>query len=402
MKQLILAVVAFLMVSNAAFAQVSKSDDRLEFRPNWALEAQGGAAYTVGEATLGELTSPAAQMSLIYNFHHAMGVRLSLSGWQGKGCMVAADEIYRFRFIQGNADYVLDLASLFDGFKHDRIWHPYAFVGFGVGLGFDNKEAGKFYGEYDHVLSQYWDMADFIIARAGLGMDFWVADNVALGLEVNSNGYADKFNSKGAIGKFEPDFQFNALLGLKVCIGKETRTSKAYAAKLEAEEAARLAEEALAKAEAERLAAEKAAEQERLAAEAARAEAERLAAQKAAEEAAAVEAVREQTRKEQTVHVFFTIGSSVIRTAEDAKLVKLAEFLKANEDYIVDLVGHSDKATGSAARNMYVSKMRSDSVKERLLELGVPADRIYATYVGDTVQPFAENDLNRVIVCTVK
>ena len=381
MKQLIMTVVAVLMMSGVAFAQQSKSDEKVEFRPHWGWRLHGGAAYTMGEATFGELLSPAAQLSATYNFHHAMGVRFGLSGWQGKGTVVITDEMYKFNFLQLNADYVLDLANLIGGFKHDRIWTPYIFAGIGGAYGFNNG-AGDYVADHATVLSKYWETAPFFVVRAGAGMDFWLTEKFALGIEANANGYGDKFNSKGALGGFNPDFQFNAFLGAKVRFGGNTAPSKAYAAKVEAEEAARLAAEAAAKAEAERIAAEKA------------------AAEKAAAEAAAAE--RARICAEQSTNVFFTIGSYEVRKSEEAKLVKLIEFLNANPDYTVDLVGYADKATGSAKRNMQVSKLRVEVVKKKMIQLGVPADRISSAYVGDTVQPFAENDQNRVIVCTVK
>ena len=401
MKQLTMTVVALLMLGGVAFAQQSKSDETVEFRPHWGLKVQGGASYTMGEAQFGRLVSPAAQLSATYDFHHAMGVRFGFGGWQGKGCVVWVDEVYKYNYLQLNADYVLNLANLFGGFKHDRIWSPYVFAGIGGAYGFNNSQAGDFLPEYKTVLSKYWSMAPFFVVRAGLGVDFWVAKNVALGLEANTNAYGDKFNSKGAVKGFNPDFQFNALFGVKIRFGGNTAPSKAYAAKVEAEaaaEAARLAAEAAAKAEAERLAAEAAAkaEAERLAAEAAaKAEAERLAAEQAAAERARICA-------EQSTNIFFTIGSNVVRKSEETKLVKLIEFLNSNPDYSVEIVGYADKGTGTPERNMYWSKLRAEVVKKKMIDLGVPADRISSSHVGDTVQPFAENDMNRVIVCTVK
>ena len=406
MKQLIMTVVALLMLGSVAFAQQSKSDEKLEFRPHWGLKVQGGASYTMGEADFGRLISPAAQLSATYDFHHAMGIRFGFSGWQGKGTVVVTDEIYKFHFAQLNADYVLNLANLFGGFKHDRIWTPYVFAGIGAAYGFDNMMAGEYIPKYKTVLSKYWNMAPFFVVRAGAGIDFWVSDNVALGIEANTNAYGEKFNSKGSYKadgtpKNNPDFQFSTLLGVKVRFGGNTAPSKAYAAKVEAE---RLAAEA-ARAEAERIAAEKA-EAERIAAEkaaaeaAARAEAERIAAEKAAAEAAAAE--RARICAEQSTEVFFTIGSYTIRTAEQAKIKKLIDFLNTNPDYSVSLVGYADKGTGTPARNMYMSKVRVEVVMKKMIELGVPADRIESTYVGDTVQPYAENDKNRVIICTVK
>ena len=386
-----------LVMSNVVSAQQSRSDEKLEFRPNWGLKVQGGASFTIGEADFSKLLSPAAQLSATYNFHHAMGVRFGFSGWEGKGTVVVTDEMYSFRFLQLNADYVLDLASLFGGFKHDRIWTPYVFAGIGGAYGFDNKEAGKYVAEFGDVLSRYWETAPFFVVRAGLGVDFWVAKNVALGLEANANGYSDKFNSKGAVSGFNPDFQFNALLGLKFRFGGNTRPSKAYADKVAAEEAAEAARLAAEKAAAEKAAAEKAAA-EKAAAE--KAAAEKAAAEKAAAEKAAAE--RAGICAEQSTNVFFTIGSYSIRKSEMAKIDKLVEFLKANPDYSVSLVGYADKATGTSARNLTISKERVNAVKAKMIQLGAPADRIETDYVGDTVQPYVENDQNRVIICTVK
>ena len=402
MKQLLITVMTLLVMSNVVSAQQSRSDEKLEFRPNWGLKVQGGASFTIGEADFSKLLSPAAQLSATYNFHHAMGVRFGFSGWEGKGTVVVTDEMYSFRFLQLNADYVLDLASLFGGFKHDRIWTPYVFAGIGGAYGFDNKEAGKYVAEFGDVLSRYWETAPFFVVRAGLGVDFWVAKNVALGLEANANGYSDKFNSKGAVSGFNPDFQFNALLGLKFRFGGNTRPSKAYADKVAAEEAAEAARLAAEKAAAEKAAAEKAAA-EKAAAEKAAAEkaaAEKAAAEKAAAEKAAAE--RAGICAEQSTNVFFTIGSSSIRKSEMAKIDKLVEFLKANPGYSVSLVGYADKATGTSARNLVISKERVNAVKAKMIQLGAPADRIETDYVGDTVQPYIENDQNRVIICTVK
>ena len=401
MKQLLITVMTLLVMSNVVSAQQSRSDEKLEFRPNWGLKVQGGASFTIGEADFSKLLSPAAQLSATYNFHHAMGVRFGFSGWEGKGTVVVTDEMYSFRFLQLNADYVLDLASLFGGFKHDRIWTPYVFAGIGGAYGFDNTDAGKYVAEFGDVLSRYWETAPFFVVRAGLGVDFWVAKNVALGLEANANGYSDKFNSKGAVSGFNPDFQFNALLGLKFRFGGNTRPSKAYADKVAAEEAAAAAEAArlaAEKAEAERLAAEKA-EAERIARE--KAEAERLAAEKAAAEAAAA-AQRAALAAENSDNIFFTIGSFYIRKAEDAKLVKLAEFMKEHTDFNVAIVGYADKATGSPAVNMAISKKRADVVVKRLVALGVDESRISVDCKGDTEQPFEKNDMNRVIICTLQ
>ncbi|MBE6237261.1 MAG: OmpA family protein [Bacteroidales bacterium] len=408
MKQILLSVVTLLVMSSVASAQQSKSDEKLEFRPHWSLKAQGGASYTIGETKFFDLISPSAQLMAAYNFHHAMGIRFGFNGWEGKGTVVVTDEIYKFNFVQFSADYVLDLANIIGGFKHDRIWTPYVFAGIGGAYAFNNNQAGSYLPEYKTVLSKYWSLTPLFVVRAGLGTDFWVAKNLALGLELNTNIYEDKFNSKDAGRKFNPDFQFNALFGVKYRFGGNTRPSKAYADKVAAEEAARLAAEAAAKAEAERLAAEKAeaeriarekAEAERLAAEAAAKAAAEKAAEKAAAEIAAVEAAFDAAKVKD---IYFVIGSAQVRAIQDKKLVAIAEILKEHPEVSVQFVGYADNATGSPQRNMELSKMRADAAKARLVELGINPSRISVDHKGCTIQPYQKPEESRVAICTLR
>ena len=413
MKRLTMIAVALLMLSGVASAQQSKSDESLEFRPHWSLKLQGGAAHTRGEAQFLELISPAAQLSASYNFHHAMGVRFGLSGWQGKGSVLSTQkELYKFQYGQLNADYVLDLASLIGGFKHDRVFSPYIFAGIGGAYGFNNEEAAALKADpkYSAMLPYCWDKLPLVVGRFGLGADFWVSKRVALGLEANSNFYSDKFNSKQDMDGLLADWQFNLLAGITFRLGDNTRPSAVYAAAVAAAEAAAAeaaAKAAAEKAEAERLAAEKAAAEkaaaEKAAAEKAAAEkkaAEKKAAEKAAAEKAAAE--RAAVAAENSNDIAFTIGSTYIRKSEDAKLVTLAEWLKANPDFSVAVVGYADRETGTPKGNLDLSKRRAAAVVARLVKLGVDENRIASDYKGDTVQPFQVNDKNRVVLCTVK
>ena len=395
MKRLTMIAASLLLLGGVASAQQSKTDETLEFRPHWSLNVQGGVAHTRGENQFTELLSPAAQLSATYRFHHAMGVRFGLGGWQGKGAALMDNgyQGYSYQFAQLNADYILDLAGVFGGFNHKRVVSPYLLAGVGAGYGFNNEQAAA----YKEELEYYWDSKMFApIGRAGLGVDFRLGECVSLGLEGNANILTDRFNSKKADNV---DWQFNVLAGLSFRFGKNTRPSKAYAEKVAAAEAAAAAAaaEAAARAEAERLAAEKAAAEKAAAEKAARekAEAERLAAERAAAERAAKAA-------ENSDNVFFTIGSYYIRKAEGAKLEKLAEWMKANPDFNVSLVGYADKETGTPKGNERLSANRARVVKERLVKLGVEESRIMTAYKGDTVQPFAENAKNRVVICTLE
>lgn len=383
-----------LFLGGIAYAQQSKTDETLEFNRHWSIGIQGGVAHTIGEGAFSDLLSPAAQISASWNFHHAMALRLGVSGWQGKGLLGVSGESvgYNYKFGQLNADYVLNLAGIFGGYNHKRVVNPYVLAGVGAVYGFSNSEADAHKDRLDY----YWEAPKFFFpVRAGLGVDFRLSRVVSLGIEGNVNMLSDRFNSK--VG-YNPDWQINLLAGLKFNLGKTTKTSQAYADRIAAEEAAKAAALAAEKAEAERLAAEKAA---REAAE--RAEAERLAAEKAAREAAERAMLeRDAICKQNSDNIYFTIGSAVIRGIEAQKVRKLADWMMANEDYKVTLVGYADKLTGTTKRNMILSQMRAEAVKDALIEMGINPDRITTDHKGDTIQPFGENIKNRVVVCTLK
>ena len=391
--------VALLVLGGVANAQQSLSDESLEFRPHWSLGVQGGVGYTLGEASFTKLLSPAEQLSATYHFHHAFGVRVGLGGWQGKGGLVVSEDIYRFKYGQLSADFTVDLANLIAGFDHQRVFTPYLFAGIGGAYGFNNEEAVTLSNTYAAAFPYVWDRRAFVVGRLGAGADFWLNKTIALGIEGGANMFSDRLNSKQAGKGLLADWQFDLLAGVKFRLGDNTRPSEVYAAQVAAAEAAAAAAAALAaeKAAAEKAAAEKAAA-EKAAAEKAAAEkaaAEKAAAEKAAAEKAAVAA-------EHSENVFFTIDSYYIRVNEGKKLETLAAWMKENPDFTVTLVGYADKKTGTYEINQRISERRANAVKDRLVKLGVPAERIMTFFKGDTVQPFAENAKNRVVICELE
>lgn len=398
LKRVLLAVAVVLASVGIASAQQSKSDESVEFRPNWGLQLQGGASYTLGEAkrsNLSKLISPAAYLSAGYKFHHMFAVRVGVGGWQSKGGAPMIGQLYQFNFVQGNADLMFDLTSAFGGFNHRRLANVYLFAGAGVVGAFNNGEAVALAEKYNFDF--LWNGSKcFAAGRFGLGLDFRCCDLISVGIEGNANFLSDKFNSKSSNGL---DWNFNLLAGLTFHFGKNNRPSKAYAEAKAAEEAARAA---VAKAEAEKKAAEEAKKAEELK----KAEAEKkAAAEKAAAEKALAEkkaAERAAIAKAQTRECSFLIGSYKVR-GEQAKVIdELANWLKENTDYNLLIVGYADKQTGSPKVNMELSKKRAVEVQKRLLSKGVEKERITIEAKGDTEQPFAQPEKNRVALCIVQ
>ena len=383
-------ILAVALGAQVAFAQQSKSDPSVEFNPHWYGQIQGGAAYTIGETAFKNLISPAGALSLGYQFNPTLGVRFNAAGFQGKGAVVSPLEVYKFNYLQGAFDLTLNLAQLF-GYKHDRVFNPFVFIGGGAAFGFNNGANKVTKTNPKEYFALLWEKNMITpVARVGLGADFRLSDAVALTLEVNDNVLSDKFNSK-KVG--HPDFQFNALAGLKINFGKTTRPSAKYLAELAAAEAAAAAEKARLEAErAAKLAAEKAAAE--------KAAAEKAAADKLAAEKAAAEQLAAEMRQ---VNTFFTINSSVISDEEAAKLIRYIDWLKANPDVNVAIAGHADKGTGNKRINQRLSDERAAAVKAFLVERGIAESRIVSVVGnGDRIQPFEENDLNRVVLSTIE
>ena len=383
-------ILAVALSAQTAFAQQSKSDPSVEFNPHWYGQIQGGAAYTVGETSFKNLISPAGALSVGYQFNPTLGARFDLAGFQGKGAVVAPHEVYKFNYLQGAVDLTVNLAQLF-GYKHDRLFNPFVFLGGGAAFGFNNGANNVTKTNPKEYFALLWEKNLITpVARVGLGADFRLSDALALTLEVNDNVLSDKFNSK-KVG--HPDFQFNALAGLKYNFGKTTRPSAKYLAELAAAEAAAAAEKARLEAErAAKLAAEKAAAE--------KAAAEKALADKLAAEKAAAEKLAADMRQ---VNTFFVINSYVISDEEADKLVRYIDWLKANPDVNVAIAGHADKGTGNKRINQKLSEQRAAAVKAFLLERGIAESRIVSVVAnGDRVQPFEENDLNRVVISTIE
>ena len=362
--------------TQVAFAQQSKSDPTVEFNPHWYGQIQGGVAHTVGETVFKDLLSPAGALSLGYQFNPTLGLRVGASGWQAKGNSIPI-EVYKFNFLQGNVDLTFHLANLF-GYNHKRVLDPYALIGGGAAFGFKNGANNVKAVKPAEYFGYLWNKSLISpVGRVGLGFDI-------------RNVLSDRFNSKKA---GNPDYQYNALAGLKINFGKATRPSAKYLAELAAAEAAAAAEKARLEAErAAKLAAEKAAA-EKAAAE--KALADKLAAEKAAAERLAAEM--------RQVNTFFTINSAVISDEEAAKLIRYIDWLKANPSVNLSIAGHADKGTGNKRINQKLSDQRAAAVKDFLTERGIAESRIVSIVGnGDLIQPFAENDLNRVVISTVE
>ena len=97
--------------------------------------------------------------------------------------------------------------------------------------------------------------------------------------------------------------------------------------------------------------------------------------------------------------VFFRINSAKIDKGQQVSVYNTAEYLKANPSATVKIVAYADRQTGNPNYNMALSERRAKAVANALTnEYGIDSSRVSVDWKGDTEQPYAENDWNRVAI----
>lgn len=371
-KSLFAALLA--TVSLGAMAQEAKTEYVSD--PHWYIQLQAGGQYTLGEIDFGKLCSPTAQVAVGYNFGKVVGARLAVSAWQSKaGSKIRGTEYkWKWNYVAPGIDVTFNLSNLISGVNPNRLVDVTAFIGGGVNIAWNNKEAvaanEAMYAMYgtpaagtlgeSQYLRKLWDGTKARgFGRAGLAADFKVSKRVNVGVEVNATATTDAYNSKKAS---DADWYFNALAGVKIALGKTSHEVTIPAPEPQVIYKERIVEKIVEKPV----------------------------------EVAAPAVAKDPLR----IDVFFTIASTKLVGSEAQKVNEIANYLNKYPNSKVTITGYADKGTGNAKINKGLSEKRADIVKNELIKkYNIAVDRIITDSKGDTVQPFDVEVLNRVSIC---
>lgn len=372
MKKTILSCLMLMGVLSAS-AQEQKGTTEYVFEPHWYIQLQGGANYTVGETKFSKLISPTIQGAVGYQFSKNMGARLALNAWQGRGGYdedkvgAGLDLNYKFTYFAPAIDLTFDLSNIIAGFNPNRVVSFGAFIG--AGLNFRSKasdDVNAVKSKIENIAAtstynwtpmpdDYMKAATLFFGQAGLTMDVKVSDAVKIGLEANANFLGDKFNFKKA---GNADSYINLLAGVKIALGPTYSTKFIPAPEPQIEYVEKIVEKVV--------------------------------------EAPCPEPVIEPIRRD----VFFVINKSIIRESEEQKVKDIVDYMRQNQTAKVMVTGYADAGTGNDKINDRLAAQRADAVVKMLTQkYGIPADRISYDSKGARVQPFADNDSNRVSIC---
>ena len=370
-----LFTVALAGLSTAAMAQATYTDkdgNEYTFKKHAFLDLQGGAQYTLGEAKFGDLISPNVQLGIGYQFTPVFGMRLQANGWQSKGgwngYKATKDGIpytadYKFKYVAPGLDFMFNLSNLFCGWNPNRVFNATAFIGGGANFAWGNDEvneiAANIKDQRSYLLEYLWDGTKVRpFGRAGIDLEFKVSKAVSIMIEGNANITSDKYNSKKA---GNADWYFNALAGLRINLGKShTKAEPVKEAPVPVQEYVKPEPKPQPKVEEKKV---------------------------------------EEIRRD----VFFVINSNKIASNEESKIKEVVDFLNANPDAKVVVTGYADAGTGNDRINDAISAKRAAAVVKALKEkYGIEESRITEDSKGARVQPFSENDKNRVSIMVAK
>ena len=110
------------------------------------------------------------------------------------------------------------------------------------------------------------------------------------------------------------------------------------------------------------------------------------------------ETVYKKVTEEETLRrdIFFNIRKS--SPISEQTVAEIVNFVNTHKDAKIVVTGYADKGTGTAKVNMRYSRQRAQAVTAALVKAGIDKSIITTDCKGDTVQPFAENDRNRVTI----
>ena len=369
MKKAILSCLMLMGVLSVS-AQEQKGTTEYVFEPHWYLQLQGGAQYTTGEAKFGDMISPTIQGAVGYQFSKSVGARLAVNAWQSrtgwKDDAGFAPQNCKFSYVAPAIDLTFDLSNIIAGFNPNRKVSFGAFIGIGLNYRMqsdDAKNAKAYMDSYAYKDEFGWtpmyddDACLFFKGQAGLTADFHINDAWSIGLEANFNMLSDRYNFK-KVGN--PDSYFNLLAGIKYNFGPTYSTRFIPAPEPEIRYVDKIVEKIVEVP------------------------------------GPAVPTAVEPLRRD----IFFEINKTIIRDSEKQKVQDIADYMNAHQTSKVMITGYADAGTGNNRIHDRLATGRALVVVKALKEqYGIAESRISWDSKGSRVQPFAENDLNRVSIC---
>lgn len=375
-KTFLAAGALMLAGMQTATAQNENNNGKEEVRtyPYAFVGVQGGVQAVLNGYKFGDVITPVGAVNAGAWFSPALGARVQVNGWKSKEG-VKGFGTYDFTYGAAGLDAMINLTNAFSK-TDDHVFNVILLGGVGVNKAWGHNymdltdAAGNNYYYNGNPVTSKTELGSRVHnhvafqTRVGLMFDINVGKHWSINLEgdanhIGSRGYAHEFNAAR-------DWQFVGLLGVTYKFGGKKAKAAPAPVPAPAPAPAPKPEPKPAPAPAP-----------------------------APKPEPKKEVKKESMRKE----VFFVINKTAPAGAEAAKVEAAAQWLKSHPTATATVQGYADKGTGNATINARLAKQRAANVARTLTEkYGIDAARLTVGSHGDTVQPFANNDDNRVVV----
>lgn len=287
----------------------------------------------------------------------------------------------RAKLANANVDLMWDMFNSFGGVNSKRVFSIVPFVGVGGAYTYDLKTpAANIEREGRQIKDNSWT----IPVSTGIQLRFRLSEYVNFFLEGRAMWAGDNFNG---VAYGDPvDFNISAIGGLTFKLGGDS--FKSY------NPCNDLARIASLNDQVNDLRGELAATATALAV---------AEAQLPCPPQQVVVETVEQQPQAMLATVRFTLNSARISKEEMVNVYNVAEYLKANPEYKLDIKGYADKDTGTSDYNMKLSERRAQAVYDALTKTyGIDPSRLTISPEGSATQVYDTNAWNRIVIFATK
>lgn len=344
-----------------------------KFWDNWFVSAGIGAQDYFGEnfrkgGTWKQIT-PAFDLSVGKWILPTIGVRGQLAGLQAKSYSLDANNpfvdgtsagyyVLKMNYLHYHVDAMFNLSAAIGGYKENRVYEVIPYIGFG-GISATNETSNE------------------LAFNGGIFNKFRLSNRLDINIDIKGALFNQSFDSQVGGCKGEGIGSVTVGLTYKISNKPFKRASQLTKEDLSPfNNRIKSLENDLADAKAKQ---------------------KQLEDELAAAKNKAPETVVESANIA-PVSVFFQIGQTTLNEKDRINLDNLAKSVKESNDHKIIITGYADKQTGSAARNMYLSKQRAQNVYDYLLKQGVDASQMEMVAKGSEVNPYSKPYLNRVVI----
>jgi len=357
----------FLLTLMAMCFAVHLNAQEKKYYPHAFVGVQGGAMRAYSGENIDRKWSPMAAISLGYNFTEVFGLRLQANGSKWK--VDTPEGEFKSKAANIDLDMMFNLSNVF--FPHrNNLLNVIAIAGAPFNLAIPHSWVENY------AFSQTEDADRWNTAwKVGGMLDFNIARHFSFNLEAGTNYVRQKGGQLSDNKKWWP----YAMAGITFKFGfKKAKDVAPVAAPVVADI---VEEQQTEVAPAKPVVAEK-----------------KVEPKPEPKPQPKAEPKPEPKPAKVAENIFFDLAKSDVNDTQSSKIDAIVKFAKENPNAKLNVVGYADKGTGTAPVNKRISDQRAKHVKNMLVKKGISASRITTDSKGDTVQPFANNDDNRVVI----